>query len=757
MKWIIFHLALLMACVRAENYAVVYDNGSVQTGEEILNSYDWSYSTNAPTIGEAPLGLEGQTIRYIREYARDAELLGPYIRLANGDLLPGSLIGLLPEDEERGLEKRLLIQMSSPCSGFRSNNSEMPVRIDHVAAIVSGVAKDADLPPGTMELKDGTRLTVKSVRWGEDGLKLLTSDGLKRVGFDEIDSYKPASVDRWRALQEDASIRSPKADDRLVQFHLTNGARLTGKRMLLIEVDPHILSIQPAWAYSGIRFDTRRNVVSRSFRTSNELPLSLFPATSLKQQSATGFQWSWAQNQSLRGDELACNELRAGFGFATHSYSEIVVELPPEAHQFTSWVGMDRAVGKGGCVTCAVYGDERGGAPIWKSDFIRGGEEPVRIPPLDVSAFKQLILVTDFGHDDRPAGADPLDIRDELDWLNPTVTLKQSPQVETTKRYARIYAQLPGWEGTEAWAKQTLTGPCVLTWWALYSEGLYLDIQEDTRIKRTFTVSPSNAWLQVVATRGREGTGGHEISLYVNGQFHEPRGWIAKEEEQNVRKWENLLTEKKVAGFLYPMDWDLGRFNGQKVTLELLVHPIRKEGKPLPYLVLEDMRLRSVIYEVNGEEATPIAPDIHLESITPTAVDLFEEGARLQPGKHVNGQPIKVGHFPFPTGIGVPEGSTLTYALDPSWKRFVSIVGYTTVNWAEVGPYEVFFDDQPAWTNTDPIQYHWWHRGTQVDVAIPPGAKTMTLKLAEGNAHGAWALSGFMTQPAAPGGLPSTP
>jgi hypothetical protein len=116
-----------------------------------------------------------------------------------------------------------------------------------------------------------------------------------------------------------------------------------------------------------------------------------------------------------------------------------------------------------------------------------------------------------------------------------------------------------------------------------------------------------------------------------------------------------------------------------------------------------------------------------------------------------------VGHFPFPTGIGVPEGSTLTYALDPSWKRFVSIVGYTTVNWAEVGPYEVFFDDQPAWTNTDPIQYHWWHRGTQVDVAIPPGAKTMTLKLAEGNAHGAWALSGFMTQPAAPGGLPSTP
>ena len=752
MKRMFFNLALVAGYAIpvipgwADNYAIVYDDASIQTGEAIHNSYAWSHLTNATTIGEAPLLQDSKAIRYIREYHRDVQLIGPYVRMANGDVLPGVPAGLLPADEERGLDKRLQVQVSPPCMGFHANDRAVSVRTDRVAAIVSDPSKEANLAPGTLELKDGTQITVKSLRWGEDGLKLLTAEGVKRVSYAALDSYKARKVDTWTALQEDASVTSPDPHDRLVQIRLVNGAVLTAKRMLLIEVDRNVIGIQPAWAYSGIRFDTRQHVVSRTYRALNEVPLSLFPVTSLKQQSATGFQWSWSRDRNLRGDELGCKELRAGFGLATHSYSELAVELPPDADRFTSWVGIDRAVGKGGCVKCAVYGDEMGGTPLWQSGFIRGGEAPQRIPPIDVSSFKRLVFVTDFGQDGRPAGADPLDIRDELDWLNPTITLKRVPKVETPKRYARIYEQLREWQGAEAWSKETLTGPCVLRWWRLYSEGLYLDIQEEFRLKRTLTVSPTNAWLHVRATRARQGVGGHVISLHVNGRLHEPRGWIARENNVFVRKWLNLETETKTAGSLGAMDWDLGRYLGQEVTLELVLQPAKKPGFPLPYLVLENIQFRPAIYAVNDAYVAPVIPEINLESIPPQATELVMEGATLQPGKDVTGQPLQVYHFPYATGLGVPAGSSLSYTLDPAWKRFVAVVGYTGINWKEVGPYQVFFDDESSWVSSSPIRFGWWSRGTQVDIPIPPGSKTMTLKIAPGEAHGAWAQSGFMTQ-----------
>ena len=142
MKLMFFNLALVAGCAIpvipgwAENYAVVYDDASIQTGEVIHNSYAWSHVTNAATIGKVPLLQDNKTIRYIREYARDVRLIGPYLRMANGDVLPGVPAGLLPADEERGLDKRLQVQVSPPCMGFHANDRAVSVRTDRVAAIV---------------------------------------------------------------------------------------------------------------------------------------------------------------------------------------------------------------------------------------------------------------------------------------------------------------------------------------------------------------------------------------------------------------------------------------------------------------------------------------------------------------------------------------------------------------------------------------------------------------------------------------------
>ncbi len=95
MKRMFFNLALVAGYAIpvipgwADNYAIVYDDASIQTGEAIHNSYAWSHLTNATTIGEVPLLQDSKAIRYIREYHRDVQLIGPYVRMANGDVLPG--------------------------------------------------------------------------------------------------------------------------------------------------------------------------------------------------------------------------------------------------------------------------------------------------------------------------------------------------------------------------------------------------------------------------------------------------------------------------------------------------------------------------------------------------------------------------------------------------------------------------------------------------------------------------------------------
>ena len=747
-RLIIYLLSLLAASACAERYAVVYNDGQVQTGSEILNSYSWSFSTNTPSIGAEPLAAPLDTIRYIREYHRESRLHGPYIRLANGDLLPGLPAGILPADEEAGLDRRLLVQMISPCRSYRSNQSEMVIRLDRVAAIVSSTAAEQALPPSSVGLKDGTSLSFKSARWSDDGLKLLTSDGLKRVPFADIEQFRPKSVDHWQALQEDASVPSPDPQDRLVQFRLINGAILTAKRMNLVEIDREVIGIEPAWAYTGIRIGAKTDVVSRSYRQTDEVPLSMLPATSLEQKSYTGFLWPWQKDRNVRGEELQSGDLRAGHGFGTHSYSEIAIALPPGALTLNTWLGMDHAVGDGGCVQCTIYGDEKKGAPLWQSDFLRGGHAPIRIADLDISKNQALVLVTDYAHEKRPPGADPLDIRDEVNWMHPIIKLGETPQVETRDRHARVMDALPLWEGGEALLENPLKGSCVLTWWGHWGHGLILDIPEPISLKRTVTINTTNAWFQVLATRGRAGKGGHEILLNINNTLHEPRGFIATVEEQKVRQWENLRTDKKVAGFLYPQDWDLGKFLGQEIDMELVIQPIPEQVKEeQPLLQLEDIHFRTAIRGAEDEYDLPITPEVLLEDQQPTHVDLVLDGLNLQTGKLANGKPLTMFGITFESGYGVPEGSSLQYTLDPRWKRFVAIIGYTRENWIDVGPYQVLIDDEPAYTSP---RYGWWSRSQQIDVVIPEGSKEITLNIDQGTAWGAWAQAGFMTTPLPP-------
>ena len=104
-----------------------------------------------------------------------------------------------------------------------------------------------------------------------------------------------------------------------------------------------------------------------------------------------------------------------------------VFELPPGAKTFRSQVGLDRASGKGGCVRARLFANAAGTPPLWESPFLVGSEAIADTGVINLAGpamgQKHLVLQVDPAHDGRPAGTDPLDIRDHADWFDPMLEL----------------------------------------------------------------------------------------------------------------------------------------------------------------------------------------------------------------------------------------------------------------------------------------------------------------------------------------------
>jgi hypothetical protein len=116
---------------------------------------------------------------------------------------------------------------------------------------------------------------------------------------------------------------------------------------------------------------------------------------------------------------------------------------------------------------------------------------------------------------------------------------------------------------------------------------------------------------------------------------------------------------------------------------------------------------------------------------------------QLVRGKLPNGVPLNIRGYPFDEGIGSRYNTSLTYKLDPSWQRFVAVVGLAD-GWQDVGPYEILLDDKPHFRTTNPGTFGRNSPGEQLDVAIPPGHKSITFRVKCQSSQAAWANAGFL-------------
>jgi len=494
-------------------YEAAFVDGARVEGEKLIG---WGTQPGAPHLEETPLADPNRPLRWLCDTTLRAwepsPAQGGFIEFSGGDRLPGKVVAVEPgrADAWQRTPAVLRVEPSAAASvGGAQGTQAIRVRADDVRRVVfvPGAAQPTD--PGTVRNREGGTIRFRRLRWLTDGVTLLTAEGLTEVPMAEIAEIALPARDPWQEYYRRLARLSPDTTARLVRLETADGlvATVSTDRLLAhargngatpADWDHVVL---PPWAFDPltVRFDSIR---LRSEFAPHEVPLSQFTPLDVVQRSGFGNSWTWRADRNVQGGPLQSGGKRYAWGFGVHARCELYFSLSACVHSLRSVVGIDAVAGKGGCVRAAVHLDNVGQPPLFQSPHLIGSERVVdtqmlRIAPADERPH-QLVLVADAAHRDRPAGADPLDVRDRLDWLEPLLILDRRKLQETTREY--LPELVPAWNGWQVSLPAGVSDPVRMRWDTSGSSG------------------PKMRWLV--------GTGNRPLVLAVERQLTERDRWL---------------------------------------------------------------------------------------------------------------------------------------------------------------------------------------------------------------------------------------
>lgn len=748
--------------VAADRYIAWLDDGTRLTAKAMPT---WPIPGVSQRLGDKDLLKSSNPVRLVLDRRANVELAPPYLVLANGDVLTGMPAQLAPDEGRIGVVPRVKVQLESPLMPV--SGTGVAVRTDRVRRIVATADADpTEPPPGTVVLADGRRLTARSIRWREYGLAILTETGIIEANFGDLVDVVLPDVDRTAGvLGDNLMATSGGSGVAIARFQMQGGAIITAARVSR-EVERNrrrnrvtsdaYYYVQPAWSDEPIALPEPL-VAWCGYRSADEAPLSQLPAETLANRRLIGRPEAWLANRAAGGGLLASGDRESDLGLLTHSHSEIAFDLPAAARTLELSVGLDRALGGGGCVRCKVVAEKADGEVLWDSgvllgdggplaaqeDSISRSEMPTKCGPLDVAGLARVILITEYAHDDRPEGADPLDIRDRVAWLAPLVTLDLSASGKGER--VRALSGMSDWElgGQPPLAEREIQ---LASRWNLNIQGwepvLTLPKKAELRLTRAFRVTPAADIVELL-TACPLNLAEHEFSLTVNGKAvdfqnnadrDDLREWVSRYGRSRSRDDD----ERSLLGDRLAYWWDLAPFRGQEVKLELSLRGERDRNE----IAWRGLSIRSAIGNL-PEGDQPLAPEVQLTSLSP--LELRSHRNRPEPMKDAipsskSGEPIRFLGQRFRGGYGMRQSSAIAFSLEPEYRKFVAIVGCCN---QVAGPLQVLIDDRVVWERT---VYSSLTPAEQLEIAIPPGSQTLTLQTAEGinQGHAAWTNAGFM-------------
>ncbi len=521
-----FHLALglmlfgsaVVAWGAPPRYSALLSSGQRIVGDKLS---DWHDKNATPRLEGQPLLEPSNSLRWLRDRSlRQADLPVAYVELHGGDRLPGLVSGYASGKEQafRPLPAHLVVQTAQAFEPPENRAvTEIRVAVPSVRRIVWQRRGRPQYQPGTAILRDGRLVNYRAVRFHPGQCHLLMPEGGdRRIPWSDLAELHLPAVDAWDAWYDELVQLCPNVDTRLYQVETTSGLVATSSLARWAprfegnsgDPDRWVHGIQPAWSLDILWVPCREMVVRRSWLP-REVPLSRpEPAATAKGRTARV-----AVNANCLGGPLRSQSLDFGWGLGVQGRSELAFALPAAARSFRAQVCLDRSAGKGGCILARVFAGQPTGTPLWQSPVLVGSESVAGTGVIALadpaSKNQRLVLQIDPVAVGRPAGADPLEIRDHANWCDPLLELDGAAvQAEFDKRLAKRF---------DAWRDWVVRPVGAST---LAEAGVEATMQRDERrplpgsfhqaiqvkskplaLSRRLTVGPRDEWLLIAATR----------------------------------------------------------------------------------------------------------------------------------------------------------------------------------------------------------------------------------------------------------------
>ena len=436
----------------------------------------WHDTKAVPKLEDRELFNPSNPVRWVMDVAAVRVAPERWLEFVGGDRLPGRVIAFRDgsQSPRRRLPPHLIVvpeqRIDAPDS---SGSSEIHVTTAWLRRIVWRQVAQA-FRPRTVFSSDGRQLEYRAMRFGEHSVFLLREGGVVEIPFAEIDELHLAPMDPWEAYFDQLTALAPGAEHRLVRYETTSGLRVTStterfQAMSYGAVDNpsswyHLA--QPAWSLQPL-WMAADSIRLREYFGPHEVPLSKIEPVRTRYEGTLGDFWPWQADRNVEGGWLESGGQIYAWGFGVHGNSELEFVLPEAARAVRTCLGLDHLAGLGGCAR-GVIRVEPASAPLFVGKTLVGSTEVQNTNRLAFDPNRpprRLILQTEAAPPDAPPGADPLDIRDAVDWLEPLLEL--DPQRVASEQLLRAARMIPCWQG---WRVTTAEAPHVrlVTQWDEY-------------------------------------------------------------------------------------------------------------------------------------------------------------------------------------------------------------------------------------------------------------------------------------------------
>ncbi len=452
-------------------YVGQWMDGTRATGSSVA---PWHETKASPKLAGRDLFDPTNPIRWLVD--NSVALVPPesWVEFIGGDCLPGRVVGFRDgqESPRERLAPHLLVvpqqRLDTPDAATRPS---VRVTTSWVRRIVWEPVAD-EYRPRTLFFADGRQLDFRALRFAESSVRLLREDGIREVPLGEIAELHLAVSDPWEAYFEQVTALAPEPGARLVCLETGGGLRVTSttERFQATVNGPADKSsswyhlVHPAWSLDALWLG-HDSIRVRQYFAPHEVPLSRIEPSRSRQQSDLGGTWRWQADRNCEGAILECGGTGYPWGFGVHASCELEFPLPAGVRAFRTRLGLDQLAGNGGCVQARVLINPPAAQSLYTSGVMVGSAEVADTGRLAFDPQKPptgLILQVDATPKTPPAGADPLDVRDAFNWLEPLVEL--DPERLPSELLRRGPRMIPCWQNWTMTSADSPTARLVSLW-----------------------------------------------------------------------------------------------------------------------------------------------------------------------------------------------------------------------------------------------------------------------------------------------------